>query len=362
MTVVVFTGPTLAAAEGARLLPDAIFLPPAGPGDLYRAARQAPQAIGLIDGASDPRLAVGPEEILWALARGIAVYGAAGTGALRAVELAPFGMRGVGTVFEWFRDGHLEADDEVAGAPAPVVALVNVRATCSEAVAEAVFSRDDAAAVLSGARRLFHPHRTWPAILEQAVVSAPTPTPGGMAAFERWLGEGFGRAVDVKAEDACHLLEVMGADRAQGFPAPGPPPAFELPRTEAWLELERQVERTDPGPDRVEDGARLLSELERDDPDALPGVLREATERALGLLLPHPAPDEAEVEAATSAFRRAQGLTSEEDAAAWMARAGLDDAAFRRLMKEEARLAAAARPTRQAILRQVPSVVRRRQP
>ena len=35
-------------------------------------------------------------------------------GALRAAELHAFGMRGVGRIFEAFRDGELEDDDEVA--------------------------------------------------------------------------------------------------------------------------------------------------------------------------------------------------------------------------------------------------------
>ena len=40
-------------------------------------------------------------------------------GALRAAELHVFGMVGVGRVFELFRDGLLEDDDEVAVAHGP---------------------------------------------------------------------------------------------------------------------------------------------------------------------------------------------------------------------------------------------------
>ena len=35
-------------------------------------------------------------------------------GALRAAELAPFGMIGIGTIFEAYRDGIYTDDDEVA--------------------------------------------------------------------------------------------------------------------------------------------------------------------------------------------------------------------------------------------------------
>ncbi|MFF0220018.1 TfuA-like protein [Streptomyces vinaceus] len=46
--------------------------------------------------------------------QGIEVYGAAGMGALRAAELAPFGMTGIGAVFRAYRDEEIVGDDEVA--------------------------------------------------------------------------------------------------------------------------------------------------------------------------------------------------------------------------------------------------------
>ena len=54
------------------------------------------------------------KELLLALSQGVHVVGGASMGALRAAELYPFGMEGVGEIFEWFRDGVIEADDEVA--------------------------------------------------------------------------------------------------------------------------------------------------------------------------------------------------------------------------------------------------------
>ena len=81
-----------------------------------------PQAIGIIDGYFQWAPAVWHKEILWAIQQGVHVFGAASMGALRAAELAPFGMRGVGRIFEAYRDGVLpgsgdepfEDDDEVA--------------------------------------------------------------------------------------------------------------------------------------------------------------------------------------------------------------------------------------------------------
>jgi hypothetical protein len=126
MTVVVFTGPTLPKAEAEARLGGTI-LPPARQGDIWRAVRtHRPVAIGLIDGVFFHQPAIWHREILWALAEGVHVFGAASMGALRAAELAPFGMRGVGKVFEAFRDGFwpgfsepFEDDDEVAVIHAP---------------------------------------------------------------------------------------------------------------------------------------------------------------------------------------------------------------------------------------------------
>ena len=47
------------------------------------------------------------KEILWAMAQGIHVFGGASIGALRAAELDVFGMKGIGRIYEDFRDGVL---------------------------------------------------------------------------------------------------------------------------------------------------------------------------------------------------------------------------------------------------------------
>ena len=69
-------------------------------------------------------------------------------GALRAAELHSFGMRGVGRIFEAFRDGALEDDDEVAvlhgpaeiGYLAASEPMVNIRETLARADSEGVLA------------------------------------------------------------------------------------------------------------------------------------------------------------------------------------------------------------------------------
>ena len=49
VSVYVFTGPTISPAEASREL-EAVYLPPAAEGDVYRVTLKRPQAIGIIDG------------------------------------------------------------------------------------------------------------------------------------------------------------------------------------------------------------------------------------------------------------------------------------------------------------------------
>src|SRR6266849_5260145 len=151
MSVVIFTGPTLTAADAHNEL-DAEYLPPAAQGDVYRAAKKGPEIIGIIDGYFERQPSVWHKEILWAMSQGIHVFGSASMGALRAAELVDFGMEGVGAIFEMYRDGVLEDDDEVAvvhgsdefGFRAGSEAMVDIRCTLAKAVEGGVLSASTA--------------------------------------------------------------------------------------------------------------------------------------------------------------------------------------------------------------------------
>src|SRR5258706_16458010 len=116
MSIFVFLGPTLAVAEASRIL-DATYLPPVAMGDLYDLMKREPEmprVIAIIDGLFETVPAVWHKEILFALSQGVHVIGSSSMGALRAAELHSFGMKGIGKIFEAYRDGVLDADDEVA--------------------------------------------------------------------------------------------------------------------------------------------------------------------------------------------------------------------------------------------------------
>src|SRR6185369_4259068 len=135
------------------------------------------------------------KEILWALSRGVRVYGAASMGALRAAELSVFGMVGVGEVFRAFASGELEDDDEVAvvhqaggqqGYRATSEALDNIRATLASAAAEGVVRPADRDAIIAVAKGLFYPERSVDAAI--AACRARGVALEALAPLQAWLG------------------------------------------------------------------------------------------------------------------------------------------------------------------------------
>ncbi|OAP38557.1 TfuA domain-containing protein [Sinorhizobium glycinis] len=116
--ILVFLGPTLRLAEAEAAL-DAIYLQPATQGDILLAAHAFhPRAMVLIDGQFEDRPAVRHKEILWAMAQGIVMIGAASMGALRAAELGDFGMIGVGLIYRWYRRLRFASSPHAAAYPA----------------------------------------------------------------------------------------------------------------------------------------------------------------------------------------------------------------------------------------------------
>jgi len=199
--LIVFLGPSLPAAEARAIVPCTV-LPPARQGDVWRALRQRPRAIALVDGLFEQVPSVWHRELLDALDGGVAVYGGASMGALRAAELGPFGMRGVGTIAAWVREGLddaavalLHAGPE-QGWHAFTVPLVNVMGAAGRARVAGALSAREAAALVDAASRVYYQDRTWPAVL--------TALGGGWSrtAHRRWAAFAAAGLPDLKAEDA----------------------------------------------------------------------------------------------------------------------------------------------------------------
>jgi len=212
--VVVFIGPTL---DPDAIPPGLHVRGPARRGDVLLAMRAGFRDIAIVDGYFDHALPVWHKEILYALSQGHRVWGAASMGALRAAELARYGMRGIGRIFEAYRDGLLEDDDEVvivhgdaeAKYRAMSEALVNMRVTLSQAVTDGVLGSTLASEYLSLARACYYPERNYAQLLSLAANSATlAPT---VPALRAWLGPRFENKRDQKARDAAELLAQLGS-------------------------------------------------------------------------------------------------------------------------------------------------------
>jgi hypothetical protein len=330
---VVFLGPSLDLAEARRIAPGFSFRPPAAQGDIYRAVSESAPAIGLVDGYFEGVPAVWHKEILFALTRGVHVFGAGSMGALRAAELDTFGMRGIGRIYAWYAEGALDADDEVAVAHAPAELgyspltepLVNVRASLERAMGTGVLSPDLAESILGSARALFYKQRTWPAIL--ARVDAP---PAALADFSAWLEI---NKIDQKRLDALALLEAM-AELVDNWPGPFQAD-FAFEPTYAWnvalADFHSAAVRSDLD-SLVLDEARLA-------PDAFRDLLHAAAltllGRETGALTMEPRRGGRRLDS----FRMEQGLADREKFARWLQANALGERELDTVLQERERIA-----------------------
>jgi hypothetical protein len=212
MNAIIFAGPSLPPASRPAVEPAIEWRPPVRLGDVYRAALTGPNVIGIIDGYFETVPTVWHKEILWAMARGVHVFGAASIGALRAAELDAFGMRGIGHIYEAFRDGLLEDDAEVAvlhgpeelGYPPLTEAMVNIRATFEQAARLGILAPDLAAQLIKIAKSIFYKDRTYDAMLQRAAAADLPAT--ALRDLAAWLP--FNR-IDQKRRDAEALLAAI---------------------------------------------------------------------------------------------------------------------------------------------------------
>jgi hypothetical protein len=343
---VVFVGPSL-HGRTLDVRPELVLRPPAAQGDVYRACLLRPQAIGIIDGYFEGVPSVWHKEILWALSQGIAVHGSASMGALRAAELDVFGMTGIGAIYDWYRSGLIEDDDEVALLHGPAEAgylplsepSVNVRASCAAAVEAGVIDQAAAEAVVGAARSLHYKERQWRAILEHA--GALGLDPSRCKALADWLAGG---RVDQKQRDAVALIEAVAA--ALDRPMERRPASFRFEWTDLWDQAMQQWDAEGPPPGAPRDTAGAVIDELRLDPDAYMSMRSQAVARAVVLAGAGHTGGEVERSARLAMLARLRenlGLMRKTDLDAWMARNDLDEHGLDALLEAEARLDEARR-------------------
>lgn len=337
MKAVIFLGPSLPLPEARRIL-DAIYLPPAQQADVVSALKtHKPDVIGIIDGEFLQSLSIWHKEILYAIDHGVPVYGASSMGALRAAETDDFGMIGVGEVYRMYATGELNDDDEVALAHSTEETgyrkfsepMVNVRLTLRLARDEGVIDEALCQRLISIAKSIYFPHRTFSLIYEKAA-SEGVPD-YVLARVREFVSHNY---QDVKRQDAILLLETI---RNLPESLPELDQDFTFVNSLFFHALYNRDRTVNHGGSDVSLAAITnytalhhpnFAELNFE-------ALNRALVRIFADLLDLSVPREA-VDEETKRFRLRHGLTSQEKLANWLSGNDLDEAEFEELMHETA--------------------------
>jgi hypothetical protein len=338
MITVVFLGPSLPLDDARAILPDAIFLPPARQADLMSAVgTYRPDAIALIDGEFGQSMSVWHKEILFALWRGVHVFGASSMGALRASELDGFGMQGVGTIYAQFADGTLTDDDEVAVAHARADGdfvllsepMVNLRATIAHAVATSALTPTQADVLLRAAKIRHYPERSLTQMVRDALLTAPDI--GTEDALLQTVRQHY---VDAKAHDARTVLRHLAALPPLLAPPRDPVPVAQSSTYVCMYERDRTVRHADvdvPLADVANYAALHFTDFHEINQHALNRALVNVLAEML-----HVTVDAEETRDETARFRLRHRLFAEDDLHTWCRTHHLFEDEFETLMREAA--------------------------
>ena len=347
MNACVFVGPTLPPDDAAATL-DAIYMPPVQQGDVYRVAmRHRPRAIGIVDGYFEHVPSVWHKEILWAMAEGIHVFGSASMGALRAAELAAFGMRGVGRIFQAYRSGVFEPyrdevfedEDEVAVVHGPAdagyavlsEAMVNIRTTLAAAESAGIIGADTRDGLVRIAKQLFYPERSWQRILDSGTRGLPE---GEIQELRGWLPGG---RVNQKRDDALAMLAVM-RDVLTADPTPARV-TYVFQRSEMWQRAVADMAAEEYNGSREVQHEALFDELRLAGTYAearRAGVLRWVGLRECARQGLAESPEGRR--AAEREFRNRFAISGRRDIDRWLAENDLNDSGRAQLIADEVRL------------------------
>jgi hypothetical protein len=332
-------------------------------GAVYQLWQQRPQAIGIVDGSFNQARGVSHKEILWVMEQGVHVFGSAALGALRAVELANFGMRGVGWVYDAFSTKILDRDDEAAvaysvsdqGYLTRSEAMVNIRRTLERARLAKIISATTCDILIVCGSEMPYRRRTWPGLLEAGRTAGSEPDE--LHHLSGWLPEG---RVDQQAHDAVAMLRTM-----RDFLDSNPgrlQPNWAMAHTTAWERLKHRVRdlpamNSETSLDSLLDEIRLLG----------PGSFATARDRSL---LRYFAADVAEREGlmlsperlhdVIVSFRIENGLESGADFRKFLTDNDLTPDEFKRLITVEEKVRWACERSAEHALEDLPGDLRMR--
>jgi len=204
--IVVFIGPSLSLNQARKIL-DAEYHPPVARDDVAILLNDPPDIIGIIDGVFHQQPAVSHREILHALEAGVIIVGGSSMGALRSAELDYAGMIGIGKVYQNYRDGVIESDDDVAIVFNPEThellseALVSMNHNFQMAEKDGIITSSDVKNLYETAKKIYYPQRTYTRVLTDSKLDKEK-----KKQLNSYLDN---KGIDIKEEDAKKVLEYI---------------------------------------------------------------------------------------------------------------------------------------------------------
>ncbi|WP_095608393.1 TfuA-related McrA-glycine thioamidation protein [uncultured Methanosphaera sp.] len=179
MHTIIYTGLSIPFNEAEKILPDATYLPPVKRGDILEILEKYDDIdiIGIIDGVFHQTPAVAHKEILKALKHDITVVGGASMGALRACELYPYGMIGVGNIFKDYKNEIIDSDDDVAVALDPDTlkplsdSWINIKYNLEYATNDSIITHKQKDELLKIAKETYYPKRSFKYVIGKSNIT-----------------------------------------------------------------------------------------------------------------------------------------------------------------------------------------------
>ncbi len=202
--IVVFTGPSLHPAQALKIL-KAEYHPPVKRGDITTAIHNGAEIIGIIDGVFHQEPAVSHREILDALDKNVIIVGGASMGALRASELDELGMIGVGYVYNQYKSGSIESDDDVAVVFNPEnmqqlsEAFISMKYNLEKTLKQGIITKNEFNEIISRLKSTYYPKRNYNIIFNVL-------NENRSKNLKKFLDE---NKVDVKTKDAIAVLKYI---------------------------------------------------------------------------------------------------------------------------------------------------------
>lgn len=210
---IVYLGPTLSREKAIKIL-DADYRDPAKKGDFLMLSQDSDEKkyVGFVDGVFLHDYPPSPIEVYHlATRKNIELIGASSLGALRAVELEKFGMKGIGKIFQLYKNGIINADDEVAvtftreNNILQSEAMIDIRFNLFLAYKKGIITNQTKKRIAKIAKNIYFPFRNYEDIIKLTQQQFPS-IYNELESFRSYI---LKNRDSLKARDAIKLLKYL---------------------------------------------------------------------------------------------------------------------------------------------------------